>query len=131
MEAIITDYEPVQKYDWWTLERTAESFEPPEVRLRRAQTRTRGRVARLLKTHGPAATRQQFLRDVQATGQAIAKLAADMQQWAQRGLLCDWRRIIERRAARNEHHMAELNAAAEALGLETLQEADSPAGAAS
>ena len=82
----------------------------------------------MLKTHGFAATRQQFIRDVQATGQAVAKLAADMQQWAQRGLLCDWRRIIERRAARNEHHMAELNAAAEALGLDQIQEAD-PLGA--
>jgi hypothetical protein len=124
VESVITDFEPVRKYDRWTLERTAESFEPPEVRLRRAQTRTRGRVARLLKSHGLEATRQQFLRDAEATSHALSKLATDIQRWAELGWLGDMRSTIERRTARNVHHMAELNAATQVLYPDQFQEAD-------
>jgi hypothetical protein len=126
MESIITDYEPVKNYDRITGERTAASFIRPEVWMCKAATGARGRTARLVKSHGFEATHEQFLRDVQATGQAIAELAADIQRWADRGWLGDMRKTIERRTARNEHHLAQLKAAAEVLIPDRIHKARSP-----
>ena len=116
MGSLITKYEPVQNFDRITGERTDASFIPPEVWLGKAATGARFRTAQMLKAHGLESTRQQFLLDAQATSQAVAKLAADIQRWAESGWLCEMRRVIEKRTARNEHHMAELAAAGEVLG---------------
>ena len=116
MESLITKYEPARNFDRITGERTDASFIPPQVWLGKAATGARFRTAQMLKSQGLEATRQQFLRDVQATSQAVAKLAADIQRWAESGWLCEMRRVIAKRTARNEHHMAELAAAGEVLG---------------
>jgi hypothetical protein len=128
MASLITKYEPVQKRDRITGERTAASRVRPSVRKRMAANAARSRTERLVKMHGLEATRQQFLHDAAAVARGVRKLTDDIQKWADRGWLGDMRKTIEKRTAANQHHMAELIAAAEVLGwdLKQMHKARSP-----